>query len=100
VLDLTQPALVTGATPASPVTVPVEVGAGEVIVIVPSGVGTAVKADVGLGDVTDKVGSQGDRGGAGASMDVVSSGATVLVVNAKVGFGHIEIVPQGTQVQR
>jgi hypothetical protein len=100
VLDLTQPALVAGATTASPVTVPVEVGAGEVIVVVPSGVGSSVMADVGLGDVTDKVGAQGDRGGAGVSMSVAQGGAPVLVINAKVGLGHIEIVPQGTQVQR
>jgi phage shock protein PspC (stress-responsive transcriptional regulator) len=100
VLDLTQPALVAGATSASPITVPVEVGAGEVIVVVPSGAATEVTADVGLGDVTDKVGSQGDRGGAGVSMNVNSGSAPVMLVTARVGLGHIEIVLQGTQVQR
>jgi hypothetical protein len=100
VLDLTQSSLVAGATTASPVTFPVEVGAGEVVVIVPASTATEVTADVGLGDVTDRVGSQGDRGGAGVTVDVTHGGTPVLVVQVRVGLGHIEIVPQGTEVQR
>ena len=100
VLDLTRPGLVSGATTTSPITVPVDVGAGEVVVIVPSSAATDVTANVGLGDVTDRVGSQGDRGGAGVTVDVTHGGTPVLVVQVRVGLGHIEIVPQGTEVQR
>ena len=98
VLDLTAPGVVTGATNASPVTVPVSVGAGELVVVVPKGVSSQVDASVGLGAITDRVDGSTDRGGAGVTRTIPSGTSPVLIVIAKVGLGHVEVVPQGTEL--
>jgi phage shock protein PspC (stress-responsive transcriptional regulator) len=100
VLDLTQPGLTTGATTAAPVTVPASIGAGELVVIVPTGVSTRVQATVGLGDVTNRLDGVSDNGGPNINETITSGTNPVLVVNAKVGLGHIEVVRQGTEVTR
>jgi phage shock protein PspC (stress-responsive transcriptional regulator) len=100
VLDLTTPGLVTGATNVSPVIVPASVGVGELVVIVPKNVSSQVDASVGLGGVTDRVGDTQAIGGAGITKTVTSGTNPVLIVNAKVGLGHVEVVPQDTEVAR
>jgi hypothetical protein len=100
VLDLTQPGLVTGATTATPVTIPASVGAGELVVIVPNGVSTRVEASVGLGAVSNRVDGTSDRGGPNVTETISSGPNPVLVVNAKVGLGHVQVVRQGTEVAR
>jgi phage shock protein PspC (stress-responsive transcriptional regulator) len=99
VLDLTSAELTTRATAVSPVTIPVSVGAGELVVLVPSGTTTEVNASVGLGAVTDGVIHNNDRGGAGLHQtETYGSGGTAIRVDAKIGFGRIWIAPQGTKV--
>jgi phage shock protein PspC (stress-responsive transcriptional regulator) len=101
VLDLTSPQLVAGLKPGdTPVTIPAEIGAGELVVIVPRGVGTEVDASVGLGSIDDKVDGHGQRGGPGMSETITSGTNPVLVIQAKVGFGQIQVVNEGTEVAR
>lgn len=100
VLDLTGPGLLTGATSASPVTVPASIGVGELVVVVPKGASSRVNASVGLGAITDRVTGGKDYGGAGVKRTIPSGTDPVLVVTAEVGLGHVEVVPQGTEVNR
>jgi phage shock protein PspC (stress-responsive transcriptional regulator) len=99
VLDLTGPALAAGATSAAPVDINASLGIGRLVVIVPAGVGVQVDAAVGLGDVIDHVDGTGERGGPGVSRSITSGGPAMLRVQAKVGVGQLEVVPQGTAVQ-
>jgi hypothetical protein len=104
VLDLTQPTLTTGAgapTGASPLTIPVSVGAGELVVIVPTGITTEVDASVGLGGITNQIDGRDTTGGPGLTRTIMSgTKPAVMIVEAEVGVGHIKVVPQGTEVPR
>lgn len=101
-LDLTRiDAPTTPAPGGTPLTVPASIGAGELKVIVPSGVTTEVNASVGLGGITNRLANREETGGPDVARTVVSgTGPARIVVKARVGLGHIEVVPQGTGVSR
>jgi hypothetical protein len=102
-LDLTAPALTTGATPGDPVEVEARVGIGRLVVVVPEGASTEVQASTGIGAVTEAVpdggtggGPDGDTSGArGDTVVRVGTGEPVLVVSAEVGIGNVDVVERG-----
>jgi phage shock protein PspC (stress-responsive transcriptional regulator) len=115
VLDLTglalagpppsKPAPATGAAPASPLTIPVSQGLGELTIIVPGTVPTRVDADVDLGAISDYVTPSGEEKRTASGTRVTRSASSrgsvpSVVVKAHLGLGHIEIVPEGTEVDR
>jgi phage shock protein PspC (stress-responsive transcriptional regulator) len=102
VLDLTSAALPVGASAATPVQIPVSIGVGELIVVVPKGSATEVDATVGLGNITDDVNAPGSagQGGAGLKRTFVYGATPVIKVAASMGLGQIKIVPEGTKVTR
>ena len=96
VLDLgSLPAGGLGAA-ASPTTIPVDVGVGELKVVVPTGLNVKVMGHVGLGEIllpSDPGGS--GQGGTDVSRSVViGDGPTEVVVNAGVGIGQITVVKE------
>lgn len=97
-VDLTDPAIRTGATAADPVELSASLGAGRLVITVPAGTATRVDAQVGLGSIDDKVNGTSDGGAGRNSTFTAGSGAVTLVVHAKVGAGQVLVVPQGTAV--
>ena len=101
VLDLTTPGLLAGATSTSPVTIPASIGVGELVVVLPKEPSSRVDASAGLGGITNQLGAHAkDNGGAGFNQTIPNGTNPVLIVTAKVGLGHITVVPQGTEVTR
>lgn len=104
ILDLTEPGLVTGRTPTTPVDIPVQLGVGRLRIVVPDGTAAEIDASVGAGNISDSVNanrtvSSGNGGGAGVKRDVRMHGdEPVIIVRANVGLGSVEIVPQGQAV--
>ncbi|HWS58461.1 MAG TPA: PspC domain-containing protein [Actinotalea sp.] len=94
-LDLRQ--LDSAASSPTPQRITVEMGAGELTILVPNGLDTRVDASVGFGDITH-------RGGIGGSTDVSGrdrSTSTVIgeqpvqvIVDAQLGLGQITIQEQ------
>ncbi len=54
-VDLTSPRLIATATTANPVTVPVQLGAGKLRVLVPTGVPVKITVDLGMGHVSSRI---------------------------------------------
>ena len=75
--------------PQEDVAVEIEVGAGELIIIVPPNAGLRVEASVGIGSL-DLLGRE--RDGVGLSDAINESGNGTLVINARTGFGTVSIV--------
>ena len=99
VLDLTDRSLATGS-PTSPVEIQVRVGIGRLRVVVPNGVATQVRANVGAGDVIDNVTGGGRLDGSGVDRTITTTaGPAVLIIDAQTGVGSVEVLPQGTVVQ-
>ncbi|MDQ1290015.1 MAG: hypothetical protein QG622_3581 [Actinomycetota bacterium] len=98
VLDLREAGLATGATAASPRRIPVSVGAGELVVIVPDTTPVRVIGHVGLGGISDRTGAtKDDKGGSGLDRTVTLGGTEPsIVVDATVGFGYILVRSQDT----
>ena len=69
-------------------TVPVSVGIGEVVVVLPEGVGAEVEASVGIGETVVLGRSQG---GLGVSATETVEGEPVLVLEASAGIGRVEV---------
>lgn len=88
-----------GATPA---TIDVSLGAGELRVVVPEGLDVRVENQVGVGDVSHEVrtatGSTttvDDRSGTDYTQDVtIGDGTPVLVVSAEIGIGDVVIIEE------
>lgn len=90
-LDLRQ--LDSATTSTTPQRITVEMGAGELTIIVPNGLDTRVDASVGLGDITHRGGVDGtDTSGADRSTSTVIGDQPVdVVVDAQLGVGQITI---------
>ncbi len=69
-------------------TVPVSVGIGEVVVVLPDDVGAEVEASVGIGETVVLGRSQG---GLGVSATETVEGEPVLVLEASAGIGRVEV---------
>ncbi len=96
-VDLTDPGLVSGRSPADPVTLAVHVGFGRLHLLLPASTTVEVHASVGAGNLTDRVndnGSAASGNSAGAGLDRVvqsGSGLPVIVIDAQVGFGDLKV---------
>ncbi len=95
-LDLTQ--LSQGDLGATPRRLAVEMGAGDLRILVPAGLTTTVNAEVGVGSIR-RVGVGGaeiseDAGPARSVTTTVGDGPVQVVVDAELGFGSITIQEQ------
>jgi hypothetical protein len=97
-IDLTSRELVAAASTTNPVTIPIEMGAGRLIVVVPDGVGVHLSGSVGLGSIDNRLDGS-TRGGAGVNQDTQVGGEPAMVVHARLGLGQILFVHQGTEVK-
>ncbi len=98
-LDLTDPAMRAGATAADPVDMNVSLGAGRLVVVVPTGTATRVDARVGLGEIADRAGTTGTDGGGGQARDfTVGTGDVTVVVHVNVGIGQVLVVDANDRV--
>ena len=71
------------------VSVDIEVGVGELVVIVPADAGLVVEASVGVGSL-DLLGRE--RAGIGLSGRVNESGKGTFIISVRTGFGTVSIV--------
>jgi phage shock protein PspC (stress-responsive transcriptional regulator) len=93
-VDLTSSRLLATATTTNPVTVPVQLGAGKLRVLVPAGVPVRINLDLGMGHVDSRL--DGRQLSGNITETVVSgTGDPKLIVDVNVGFGDIELVSQG-----
>jgi len=93
-LDLRQ--LDSASTSPTPQRISVEMGAGELLILVPKGLDVLVDASVGFGDITHRGGIDGtDTSGADRSTTTVIGERPVqVVVDAQLGLGQITIQEQ------
>ena len=92
VLDLTSPGLLAGATAADPVTVPIQMGVGELTVILPRGTRAQVEANLGIGEIIDQVTDDQPRSGLGLHAKIeTGTGDPVLRVSVSQGIGETTI---------
>ena len=70
------------------VTIPVSVGIGEVVVVLPEGVGARVEGSVGIGEVVVLGRS---RGGLGVSVEEEVAGTPTVVLEVSAGIGRVEV---------
>jgi hypothetical protein len=70
------------------VTIPVSVGIGEVVVVLPDDVGATVEASVGIGEVSVLGRS---RGGVGVSVEEEVEGTPTVVLEVSAGIGRVEV---------
>ena len=90
-IDLTAPGLLSAATADEPLTVPVQIGAGELSVVLPADVAASVDVNLGAGEIRDQV-NDGQYAGLGRSHLVrTGTGEPVLVVTVNQGFGEVTI---------
>ena len=105
-LDLSKVAP-TGATASDPAEIDVRVGVGDLTVVAPSGVGVRIIGTAAAGNVENRTsltptaaaaaaaprpGSDVNRSGPRADVDVRSAAQPVLLVRADVGVGNLSIV--------
>ena len=69
-------------------TIPVSVGIGEAVVVLPEGVGAEVEGSVGIGEVTVLGRS---RGGLGVSVEEEIDGTPTIVLEVSAGIGRVEV---------
>jgi hypothetical protein len=97
-VDLTAPAVLAGATVADPVQVSTTVGMGRLQLVVPAGKAVEIHATVGAGAVHNEVTASSESGtggssGPGIDRDIrIGSGDPVMLVQARVGFGEIQVL--------
>ncbi len=92
VLDLTSPGLLAGATAADPVTVPVQMGVGELTVVLPRGTTAQVEANLGIGEIIDQVTDDEPRSGLGLHAEIeTGTSDPVLRVSVSQGIGQATI---------
>ena len=94
-LDLRQ--LDSAATSPTPQRITVEMGAGDLTILVPDGLDTRVDASVGFGDITHRggIGDGSDTSGSDRSTTTVIGEQPVqVVVDAQLGLGQITIQEQ------
>jgi len=106
-LDLSQVAPA-GATAADPAEIDVRVGVGDLTVVAPTGVGVRIIGTAAAGNVENETsltptaapanttaapGTDVNRSGPRADVDVRSAAEPVLLVRADVGVGNLSIVP-------
>ncbi|MEJ2579812.1 MAG: hypothetical protein P8Z68_12085 [Kineosporiaceae bacterium] len=102
VLDLTAPGLLAGRTAESPLTVYTRVGTGKLRVILPGTVPAEVQARVGVGSIDANLdGTAGPPTTVTAGTDLNRTvtdgdGAPVLIVQARVGAGNLQVLSEGT----
>jgi phage shock protein PspC (stress-responsive transcriptional regulator) len=94
-IDLTDPAIRSGATAADPVDLSASLGVGRLVVVVPAGTATRVDARVGLGQIDDQVAGTGSADGSRSLSFTAGTGDVTVVVHARVGLGEIVVIPQG-----
>ena len=86
-------------TPAAtiPQRVTVEMGAGDLTIVVPEGLDVRVDASVGFGDITHQGGAGGPTSKSGGDQDmstVIGDQPVHVVVDAQLGLGQITIQEQ------
>ena len=93
-LDLRQ--LDSAAASTMPQRITVEMGAGDLVILVPDGLDTQVDANVGLGDITHRGGIDGtDTSGRDqSSTTIIGVPPVQVVVDAQLGLGQITIQEQ------
>ncbi|GAA4396413.1 hypothetical protein GCM10023168_00260 [Fodinibacter luteus] len=94
-LDLRQ--LDSATVSATPQRITVEMGAGDLRILVPNGLDTRVDASVGFGDISHRggIGGSTDTSGTDRSTSTVIGEQPVqVVVDAELGFGQITIQEQ------
>ncbi len=94
-LDLRQ--LDSASTSPTPQRITVEMGAGDLTILVPDGLDTRVDASVGFGDITHRggIGAGSDTSGSDRSTSTVIGEQPVqVVVDAQLGLGQITIQEQ------
>ena len=93
-LDLRQ--LDSAAASTTPQRITVEMGAGDLVILVPDGLDTQVDANVGLGDITHRGGIDGtDTSGRDqSSTTIIGVPPVQVVVDAQLGLGQITIQEQ------
>jgi hypothetical protein len=96
-LDLTEPAILSGATAADPLKVDVRSGAAEVTLVLPDGIPARVDVEMGAGEVIQPDGEvvtlDGDSGSA-SHQTTVTTGPDrepILVVSVRQGVGQLTI---------
>lgn len=98
-LWLTDPAILSTATPADPLDVRVRVGAGHLTVVVPDGTTTRIDLEVGAGDVSYPDGStyrfDGDNGSFNDNerqrLTTGPAGSPRMIVDIQQGAGQLDI---------
>jgi len=88
-LDLSAPGLLTGATTADPLELSVDLGAGELTVVVPPGTAATVDTHLAAGEVRDEIRDQSYSGLGRQQTIRLGSGDPVLTVNVSIGFGQV-----------
>lgn len=76
-------------SPSEEISIDIQVGAGELVVIVPAGAGLVIDAAVGAG-VVDLLGTE--RDGIGVSEEMVLEGSGTFVIDAQTVFGTVQII--------
>jgi phage shock protein PspC (stress-responsive transcriptional regulator) len=94
-LDLRAASVTAGATAADPVRVPAHLGIGRLTVVVPASTAVEVRAKVGIGAVTDDTTGGSVAGGDRDTVITVGSGNPVMVVEAEVGIGNVDVETGG-----
>jgi len=98
-LDLSRLVPTTPSTPAAtaPQRVTVDIGAGDLTIVVPDGLDVRVEASVGFGDITHQGGVGGPTSKSGGDQDmstVIGDQPVHVVVDAELGLGQITIQEQ------
>ena len=96
-LDLSRLDSATTSTTTTPQRITVEMGAGDLTILVPDGLDTRVDASVGFGDITHRggIGGTTDTTGSDRSTTTVIGDQPVqVVVDAELGLGQITIQEQ------
>ena len=96
-LDLSRLDSATTSTTTTPQRITVQMGAGELTILVPEGVDTRVDASVGFGDITHRGGIGGNTDTTGSDRStttVIGDQPVQVVVDAELGLGQITIQEQ------
>ncbi len=95
VLNLTSPQLRTDAGTNTPITTDVQMGAGQLVVMLPPGVAARVDVQLGAGSLKDDVNGKEYSGAAKNQTLTIGTGTPVFEVNVNMGLGEV-LVQTGT----
>lgn len=90
-LDLTDPAVLSAASPADPVEVSTHVGIGELTIVLPPDTAATIDVSIGLGSIADSINNRTLDGAGQQAVITTGSGDPELVINVSQGIGQITI---------